>query len=545
MENTSATLHGDFAVYQTTRELIDGSKGNSIIAHELFHQWFGDLVTCESWSNLPLNESFATYGEYLWEEYKYGRDAADFHHYNSREGYLNSDKEVNLIRFNYEDKEDMFDGFSYNKGGQVLHMLRKVVGDDAFFASLKNYLETNKYKTAEIHNLRLAFEETTGQDLNWFFNQWFLNKGRPKLKLTKNSIQGTNKLELTIEQTQNFKKYPLYKLPVDIDVYSGGKVERNKIVITEALQTFTLNLQGNLSLLNFDAERQLLCDLDYSKTTEEYIFQFRNAPLFEDRYESLKQLESQLSNSEVYNLFKDASLDDKYHVIRSYAMGKLPDAPADKLTEVKNTLLTIYMSDKKTKNRAKALKLLNKKFGTDSDIADINITALNEQSYAIVGEAIEGLSKSNPKLAMEKVKIFTNESGKDVLYPIGELYANNGSDEQILFFRNALKYFNGFEVMGFISLYAKTAKRCSTTVSALMAVNDLNTLGKGGSKFTKFSASKGIKDILSVWDTKEKTLKNQLESAKKEGKDIASIEIEISIVSEAKDIITKKLNEIK
>jgi hypothetical protein len=78
-----------------------------------------------------------------------------------------------------------------------------------------------------------------------------------------------------------------------------------------------------------------------------------------------------------------------------------------------------------------------------------------------------------------------------------------------------------------------------------MAVNDLNTLGKGGSKFTKFSASKGIKDILSVWDTKEKTLKNQLESAKKEGKDIASIEKEISIVSEAKDIITKKLNEIK
>jgi aminopeptidase N len=144
MENTTATVFGD-DIQRTEKELLDAT-GVDIIAHELFHQWFGNLVTCESWSNLPLNESFATYGEYLWEEYKYGRDAADFHHYNSREGYLNSDKEVNLIRFNYEDKEDMFDGFSYNKGGQVLHMLRKVVGDDAFFASLKNYLETNKYK---------------------------------------------------------------------------------------------------------------------------------------------------------------------------------------------------------------------------------------------------------------------------------------------------------------------------------------------------------------------------------------------------------------
>lgn len=100
MENTSATLHGDF-VYQTDKELIDGSRGEDVISHELFHQWFGDLVTCESWSNLPLNESFATYGEYLWEEYKYGLDAADDHSYDSRMGYMAeaSQNPKTLIRF--------------------------------------------------------------------------------------------------------------------------------------------------------------------------------------------------------------------------------------------------------------------------------------------------------------------------------------------------------------------------------------------------------------------------------------------------------------
>ena len=146
MENTSATLHGDFMVYQTTREMIDGKKGDDVIAHELYHQWFGDLVTAESWSNLPLNESFATYGEYLWNEYKNGRDAADENHAGSRYGYMaqSQQKEVDLIRFDYEHREDMFDGFSYNKGGQVLHMLRKAVGDEAFFASLKLYLESWK-----------------------------------------------------------------------------------------------------------------------------------------------------------------------------------------------------------------------------------------------------------------------------------------------------------------------------------------------------------------------------------------------------------------
>ncbi|MBA2610720.1 MAG: M1 family metallopeptidase [Bacteroidetes bacterium] len=545
MENTSATLHGDFAVYQTTREMVDGKKGEDIIAHELFHQWFGDLVTCESWSNLPLNESFATYGEYLWEEHKFGRDAADYHHYNSREGYMGSDKEVNLIRFNYNEREDMFDGFSYNKGGQVLHMLRKVVGDDAFFASLKNYLETNKFKTGEIHNLRLSFEEVTGQDMNWFFNQWFLNRGRPKLIFTKKYDAITNNLELTVEQTQNFKKYPLYKLPIEIDTYVNGKAERTKIIVTDAKQTFNIKVSGTPQLVNFDAERQLLCDLEYIKTKEEYIFQYKNAPLYVDRYEALKQLDERLAEADVYDMFKWAAENDKFHVLRNYASNKLIDAPADKLAEVKTTLLSVYANDKKTRTRANALRLLNKKFAADADIAALNSKALNELSYAICGEAIEALSKNNPKLAMEKAKLFEDEGGKDVLYPIAELYAANGSDDQLLFFRKNLRQFNGFEVMGFISLYAKTAKRCSTSSSAINAAEDLNTIGKGASRFTKFSASKGIRDILSVWEAKEKTQKTQLDAAKKENKDVTAIEKELKTTTETKEIIQKKYNEIK
>ncbi|MBL7912284.1 MAG: M1 family metallopeptidase [Bacteroidia bacterium] len=545
MENTSATLHGDFAVYQTTRETIDGKKGNSIIAHELFHQWFGDLVTCESWSNLPLNESFATYGEYLWEEHKFGRDAADYHHYNSREGYMASEKEVNLIRFNYDQREDMFDGFSYNKGGQVLHMLRKEVGDDAFFASLKNYLETNKFKTGEIHQLRLAFEETTGQDMNWFFNQWFLNKGRPKLVVTKNYNATTGNLELTVEQTQNFKKYPLYRLPIDIDIYVNGKAERTKIVVSDVKQTFNIKVSGAPQLVNFDAERQLLCDLEYIRTVEEYIFQYKNAPLYVDRYEALKQLDEKLADANVYAMFKWAAENDKFHVLRNYAANKLIEAPADKMADVKTTLLSIYNNDKKTRARANALRLLNKKFGSDADIAALNIKALNEQSYAICGEAIEALSKKDPKLAMEKAKLFENETGKDVLYPIGELYSNHGSDEQMLFFQNNLKQFNGFEVMGFISMYAKTAKRCTSSVSAIVAAGDLNAMGKGANRFTKYSAAKGIKDILNVWETKEKTLKAQVAAAQKENKDVTALEKELKLTTETKDIIAKKYNEIK
>ena len=89
-----------------------------------------------------------------------------------------------LVRFYYPDKEDMFDAVSYNKGGRILHMLRNFVGDSAFFKALNLYLTTNKFKSAEAHHLRLAFEEVTGKDLNWFFNQWYFGAGHPKLDVT-------------------------------------------------------------------------------------------------------------------------------------------------------------------------------------------------------------------------------------------------------------------------------------------------------------------------------------------------------------------------
>ena len=104
MENTSATIHGEF-LYQTKREIIDGGN-ESIIAHELFHHWFGDLVTCESWANLPLNESFANYSQFLWDDFEHGRMEADMNAYREMEGYFMSAQQgghVDMIRFDYQE----------------------------------------------------------------------------------------------------------------------------------------------------------------------------------------------------------------------------------------------------------------------------------------------------------------------------------------------------------------------------------------------------------------------------------------------------------
>ncbi len=545
MENTSATLHGDFAVYSTTREILDGNKGEDIIAHELFHQWFGDLVTCESWSNLPLNESFATYGEYLWQEYKFGRDAADQHHLGSRSGYMASEKQVNLIRFDYKHREDMFDGFSYNKGGQILHMLRKAVGDDAFFASLKKYLENKKFQAAEIHDLRLAFEEVTGRDMNWFFNQWFFEKGHPELEIQQNYNATDKVVELTVEQKQDFKIAPLYELPLFVDVYVNGKAERHFITIKDVKQTFKFKTESKPELVNFDAERQLLAVIDYKKTLDEYIFQYKNAPLYQDRTEALEEINKSITEDKAYAIIKWAAENDKYYRIRQYAIGKLNALAKEKEADLKTLMLAIYKNDSKTTVRARALEFINKNYPNHSGLDDINDKALAEPSLAIGGEALDYFVKKDPKLALEKAKIFKDEPSKDILYPLAALYANHGSESDLSFYNKNLKYFGGFELISYLSNYIKFAKKLNSSIPAITAAQDFEGIAQEGGKFTKMGAMKGLKDMVSIWSKKESEMKSKIETAKKESKDVVSMEKDLKTITETKEIINKLLQGIK
>ncbi len=507
MENTSATLHGDFMVYQTDREMIDGKKGEAVISHELFHQWFGDLVTAESWSNLPLNESFATYGEYLWEEYKYGRDAADAHSYKSKMGYFASaDKQVDMIRFDYESREDMFDAYSYNKGGQILHMLRKYTGDKAFFASLKLYLEKNKFKTAEIHDLRIAFEEVTGEDLNWFFNQWFMAKGHPTIAFTNTYDAATKTLKLNVKQYQDLKETPLYTLPVEVDIYFNGTKERKRIVITENNQDFNFIIPTEPDLVNFDAERQLLSDRTFNRSTKEFMFQYEHAPLYGDRLEALSNLKSKLDEAGVIALFLKAAENDNWFELRSYAILALETVAKEKESELKSTILKIATTDKNTNVKATAIRFLGDNY-SGNDLTALYEKALNEQSYAILSGAIKSLSKTNSPSAIQKIKSFENEKNKDILLTIAYIYADKGSDENIDFFGNSISNFTSYSVLEFIDVYSQFLKHCNKMESFEKAANDLVEVSKAKTKYVALLSKKAFKDgILTTLEKKHEAL---------------------------------------
>src|SRR6185312_10615893 len=250
MENTTATLHGDY-VQETPRELLDANydAGRSTIAHELFHQWFGDLVTCESWSNLTVNESFADFSEMLWAEHKYGKDEADAHSYQAMQSYLGSAdaKTKNLVRFHYNDKEDVFDVVTYQKGGRILNMLRNYLGKDAFYKGLNIYLKTNAFKNGEAQQLRLAEEEASGLDLNWFFNEWYYGAGHPVLNISYKWDDASKTETVYLQQTQEGQTF---KLPMAIDVYAGGKKERHKVWMNDKADTLTFHAASKPELVN-------------------------------------------------------------------------------------------------------------------------------------------------------------------------------------------------------------------------------------------------------------------------------------------------------
>jgi aminopeptidase N len=410
MENTTCTLHQESA-QQDARELVDGNGWESTIAHELFHQWFGDLVTCESWSNLTLNESFANYSETLWDEHKYGKDAGDAQNYGDMQGYLQSQSDKkNLVRFYYKDREDMFDAVSYNKGGRILHMLRNYVGDSAFFKALNLYLTTNKFKTAEAHNLRLAFEDVTGKDMNWYWNQWYFGAGHPKLDIDYAYDDNAKTVQVIVKQTQASDK--TFILPIAIDVYNGAQKVRHNVWIRNKIDTFTLSYTTHPDLVNVDGDKILLCEKTDNKTLGNFIHQYKYAGLYLDRREAIDFASHHQDDAKAVDLLMQA-LKDKYFGLRSFAMGKLDLKNETVKKQAEPILVDIAQHDVKSTVRAGAIATLgNYNNSTYKSLFQKNV---NDSSYTVSGNALEALFKIDSAAAIADAKRLARTPAKGKL----------------------------------------------------------------------------------------------------------------------------------
>ena len=418
MENTTATLHQESA-YQNARELTDGVGWESTIAHELFHQWFGDLVTAESWSHITVNESFANYSETLWFEYKKGKDAADMQNYNDMQGYLQGpgNPAKDLVRFHYADKEEVFDGVSYNKGGRILHMLRNYVGDDAFFKSLNYYLTTNKFKAGEAGLLRLAFEEVTGKDMNWFWNQWYYGSGHPIVKIDYNyDVPG--KAMVIIEQTQKTDK--VFRLPLAIDVYTGATKKRYNVWVQNKIDTFSFNYSQKPDLINVDADKVMLWVKTDNKSAENYVHQIKYAPNYLDRKEALDYFAKK-------NMPELAlGLTDKYAPLRRSSIAKLEKSKIAEDAKVMENMEKIANTDTDRRTKAAAIGYLAKT--SNAKYKTIYEKNINDSSYSVSGAALEGLIGLEPARSYELAKKYSKDAKGDLGDMVNEIIMKEGSE---------------------------------------------------------------------------------------------------------------------
>lgn len=426
MENTTATLHTD-ALQQDARQLVDENAYEDYVAHELFHQWFGDLVTAESWSNLSVNESFANFSETIWNEYKYGKDAGDAANYKEIEKYLadENNPSKDLIRFHYADKEDMFDMVTYSKGGRILNMLKNYVGDSAFFKSLNLYLTTNKFKSAEAQNLRLAFEEVTGQDLNWYWNQWYYGSGHPKLDIDYVYDDAAKTVKVIINQTQKGDK--AFRLPLAIDIYQGARKERHKVWVENKTDSFTFSYDKKPDLVNVDGDKIILCEKNDNKTLANFIHQYKYAGLYLDRKEAIDYCAKNQTDQQALDLLKLA-MKDRYYDLRIYTLTRLDLKSPTVRSQIEPILVDLAEHDPHPMVRGNALGALT--YYNKPEYKPLFSKYVNDSSYTVSGNALEGLLLLDPDAAYETAKKLIRQPARGELMTALAFIMIRNNDEE-------------------------------------------------------------------------------------------------------------------
>ena len=425
MENISATTQIEEMIHDD-RELLD-TDSESLQSHELAHQWFGDYVTCREWGQIWLNESFATYMQAMWTEKLKGHEEFLYSDIRSNHdqvlGSWNQGNRRPIVTKYYADKDAIFDNYAYPGGGSVLHMLRKQLGDKLFFRSLNNYLTTNAHQPVSTEDLRIAVEESSGQSMDWFFDEWLYKMGHPIFTVTQSYDDSKKQLTLNVKQTQKVdltNEYPqtdFFQSWVEVEV--DNKIERVWME-PKAENVFTFNVASKPKLVNWDYESSLLKEMTFEKPTDELLYQMANDKDVIGRRWAMSELEKKAVGGDrdrVVGALIISAEKDPFWRIRRAALSVIaniysPDPrmgqqrPPFKLDPTVEAAVIRLTKDKESLIRADAVELLGET--QDKKYADIFYSGLNDQSYGVIDQAAGALGRTKDPRAFEALAKMVN-----------------------------------------------------------------------------------------------------------------------------------------
>ncbi len=405
-ENTSATLLGEDVIHDRRAE--QDFSWDRVIAHEIAHQWWGDLITLRTWSETWLNESFGTYSDYLWTRFDEGEEEAAVDLRGKKEQYLREAR-TRYIRpivcDRYERPQDNFDSHTYPKGACVLHMLRSLLGDGPFFAVLTHFLHKHAFEAVDTHDFMTAVKNVTGQNVDWFFEQWLFKPGHPVFEVSSEWDEATKKLHLRIVQNQDTSRgVPIFRMPVDIGIVTAETKLKERVWLENREERFEFDLSGKPLLVRFDEGNLLLKEWTFKKEPAELIYQLQRDDVI-GRSWAAGELAGHLAAKGVIKALSQAARRDPFWDVRLsavHSLGRLQVAD-----EEIRALFKEKAQDRNSKVRVAALQALGS-LGDARLVPFFKNRFSADDSYLAQSEALLAIGKCGGEADLD----FIEEAGR-------------------------------------------------------------------------------------------------------------------------------------
>ncbi|MBT8399656.1 MAG: M1 family metallopeptidase [Rhodothermia bacterium] len=392
MENTTAVLYDDRIQHDERAHLY--YTGRDLVVHEVAHQWFGDYVTCRSWSHLALNEGFANFFEQVYLEEAVGSAEAQEHRILDRNEYL---EEASIFRrpiiwADYSDPNLLFDSHSYEKAELVLNTLRFEIGDEAFWSGVRRYLSSNE-GFVEIADLKDAMERSTRRPQTRFFEQWFMEPGHPELLVDHGYDDTFGLYEVRVRQVQDTSLFPVYTLEAIVELnYESGAAYKERIRLATADTTYRFGVAGRISFVRFDEGDHLLADIKERKPIEQWLAQAVTDDEMASRHDAVMALAATEPDRNIGTTLIDIASQDDYDLVRMAALQALE--PYRLLPEVVVLARRMALEDPSARTRRAAVHLLGQP--RDPSAVAVLREALLDDSYHVVAEAVSSLAELRP-----------------------------------------------------------------------------------------------------------------------------------------------------
>jgi len=392
-EATSATLLGEGAVMD--QNALQDFSWERVIAHEIAHQWWGDIITLRSWEHTWLNESFATYSDYLYTRAEFGEDAGAFDLLGKKNQYLNEahNRYMRPIVFNrYNDPGDNFDSHTYPKGANVLHLLRYILGDDTFFRTLSTFLHENAFKPVDTHDLMKTVKEVSGKNMDWFFEQFVFSPGHAVFEVNKTWDQARKILKIDIIQKQDsLPGVPIYTIPVNLGFSFGDRKEIREVWLQDKVESFEFAFDQEPLLVRFDEGNYLLKELTCKMPLRELLYQAEHDDVI-GRLSAVNEMKSFADDPLVPVEWLKRCSGDSFWAVRQAALTNLARGTGSKyLDQIKAAT-----SDENSKVRVSAVRIIG-------DLKDPRLVKLlkrifaSDNSYAVQAEVLRSIGKYGNK----------------------------------------------------------------------------------------------------------------------------------------------------